>query len=84
MQHCEIYSRNFETISFLFLLKRYPVVSGKAELSEEREALCFMLTFPLIQYVPGVSISAYSGESGSAGFDKPTLRCYSVYVPKTP
>lgn len=46
MQHCEIYSRNLETISFLFLLNRYPGVSGKAELSEEREALCFNDHFP--------------------------------------
>lgn len=92
MQHCEIYSRNFETISFLFLLKRYPVVSGKAELSEEREALCFMLTFPLIQYVPGVSISAYSGESvgqqdlinplsGAIQCMYPKLREYNAHVP---
>lgn len=38
---CEIYSGNYERTPFLLLLKHYPVVPGKVEHREEREALCF-------------------------------------------
>ena len=62
MQPCEIYSRNYENHLFLPLLKHYPVPQVKLH-TVKKERPVLILIFHLIQNVPGVNISAYSGES---------------------